>query len=243
MQGDPIQKFYTDDSGSYNDRWQKKGGEYTNLSQINIVKDLTIEWKNRKVLEVGCGSGRFSVLLAKTNPEMILLDLSDAMLQTTLEKVGRSHRGLNASVYEIPLPSHSVEAVLSINVFNHIEDLPKALGEVNRVLTHNGEFVVNFTNLSSYFFAAGLLVNRKQKSIGRQVYSKWLKPRDFMRLLESSGFEIQEIVGNVFVPIYLDVPIIRDILMGLDKISTHSFLRFMAPAIFVKCKKSGDLPG
>lgn len=239
MQNDQTQKFYTEDSSSYDERWVKKGGRVTNQAQLKLVGELTADWKNRKVLEIGCGSGRFSVPLAKANPAMILLDLSDAMLQSTLDKVGRSHKGLNASVYQIPLPDCSVEKVISVNVFNHVEDLPRALSEVNRVLVDGGEFVVNITNLYSYFWLAGMLVNRKQKSIGREVYSKWLEPGEFLRLLDNCHFIVQETVGNVFVPIYLDLPIIREVLFLLDRISRKGPLRWLAPVIFVKCKKKG----
>lgn len=241
MKIEQIKEFYTDDSKIYDDRWVKKGGKYTNESQIDIVRSLTSGWEDRNLLEIGCGSGRFSVILAETNPEMVFMDLSDAMLEVTLQKVGHSFKGLNASVYKIPLPSKSIDGVFSINVFNHIEDLEKAFSEINRVLVDGGELVINFANLFSYFFLAGLLVNSRQESIGRQVYSRWEKPNTFMNLLESHGFEIVEQVGNVFVPIYLDIPVVREMLIVLDKITTRSFLRGIAPAIFVKCKKVRDV--
>jgi ubiquinone/menaquinone biosynthesis C-methylase UbiE len=243
MQNNQTEKFYTDDSVSYDERWVKKGGGVTNESQLRIVDMLTADWRDCKVLEVGCGSGRFSVPLAKVNPEMILLDLSDAMLQSTLNKVGRSHKGLNASVYQIPLPDSMVEKVISVNVFNHVEDLPKALAEVNRVLVDGGEFIVNITNLCSYFWLAGVLVNRKQKSIGRDVYSKWFAPKAFQKMLMGCHFEVLETVGNVFVPIYLDLPVIREMLFLLDRISRKGVLRWLAPTIFFKCRKAGNLPG
>ena len=171
------------------------------------------------------------------------MDLSDAMLQVTLQKVGHTHKGLNASVYKIPLPSNSIDGAISINVFNHIEDLEKAIMEINRVIVMGGELVINFTNLFSYYFLAGFLVNRKKESIGRQVYSRWLMPKEFFILLTDNGFEITEYVGNVFVPLYLDVPVIRELLMFADKISTRSILRIFAPAIFVKCKKTRTVTG
>lgn len=237
MKTEQIKDFYTDDSSVYDDRWVKKGGRYTNESQIEIVRSLTSGWENRNLLEIGCGSGRFSVILAKANPDMVFMDLSDAMLEVTLQKVGHSFKGVNASVYQIPLPSKSIDGLVSINVFNHIEDLEKAFSEINRVLVEDGELVINFANLYSYFFLAGTLVNFRQESIGRQVFSRWANPKIFLSLLENHGFEIVEQVGNVFVPIYLDIPVIREILIVLDKVTTRSFFRSIAPAMFVKCKK------
>lgn len=240
MKIDQIEKFYSDDSKIYDDRWVKEGGNYTNRTQIEIVKRLTSTWKNQNLLEVGCGSSRFSVILAKNNPNMIFLDISDAMLEMTLQRVGNSHKGLNASVYKIPLPSKSIDAVLSINVFNHIEDINKAFSEINRVLVDGGELVINFTNIFSYYLLAGLIVNLKQESLGRKVYSHWLKPGTVSDSLEINGFEIIEQVGNVFVPKYLDAPIIREIIIFLDKVTTRSFLHIFSPAIFMKCKKVRD---
>ncbi len=237
MKIDSIKNFYGDDSNLYDDRWRKKGGEYTNNTQLEIVKGLTAEWRNKKVLEIGCGTGRFSVGLAKSNPELMLMDLTNEMLEITLQKVGRTHEGINASVYEIPLPSNSVEAILSINVFNHIENIESALREVNRILKDGGELVINFTNIASYFFIAALLVNFRKESIGRRVYSRWISRNKFIRMLKNNGFEITGQVGNVFVPIYLDKPLIRDVLIFLDKISARSIFRDLSPSIFLKCKK------
>lgn len=243
MKIEQVKNFYTVDSEIYDDRWLKKGGKYTNKTQIEIVKTLTATWENKNVLEIGCGSGRFSELLAKSNPNMIFMDLSDAMLEMTLKRVGNSHKGINASVYKIPLPSNSIDGILSINVFNHIENLNRAFGEINRVLLRNGELVINFTNIFSYYFLAGLFVNLRQESIGRQVYSFWLKPRKIYHLLEKNGFEIIDKVGNVFIPLYLDFPILREIFIFLNKVTTGSFLQVIAPAIFIKCKKVKNVTG
>jgi ubiquinone/menaquinone biosynthesis C-methylase UbiE len=241
MHSNNIKNFYETDSGAYDLRWEKKGGRITAESQMKIVNNFIKTWQEYNVLEVGCGSGRFSTCIAKKVSSVIYIDLTLEMLKVTRKKLEHNDyqfNGINASGYKIPLATGSKDAVISINVFNHIEEPLQIISEIHRVLRQGGKLLLNFTNIYSYYFPLALYVNHMHTSIGRDVYSVWSKPSDVTSLLSSIGFSLVEIVGHVFVPKHLDRPIIREIPILLDKVARNNPLKWISPTLFFYCEKA-----
>ena len=54
---DNVKDFYEEDSPQYDTRWKSQGGAETTKRQIKIVEELTHNWNNKKIVEIGCGSG------------------------------------------------------------------------------------------------------------------------------------------------------------------------------------------
>jgi ubiquinone/menaquinone biosynthesis C-methylase UbiE len=237
MKLDKTQEFYSEDSISYDQRWHKKGGRYTYETQLDIFKKLLGNAQGKKILEIGCGTGRFSALLASSGNDVTLLDLSYFMLLEAQKKIAVPWRGVNSSIYHLPFSLSSFDVIVSINVLNHLEDLETAIQEISRLLKPGGKLIINFSNLFSYYIIPGLLVNLSKKSIGREVYSRWITYRKISDILEKSDLKIVQHIGNVHIPKHMDFPIVRDLLMFLDKISRQSSLWKFAPTIFLKCQK------
>lgn len=98
---------------------------------------------NARVLEVGCGTG----LLWRGRPQVpggwrvILTDMSDGMLRETrasLTQLGHSFSYMQADAQAIPFRDESFDAVIANHMLYHVPDIPRALGEVRRVLKPSG---------------------------------------------------------------------------------------------------------
>jgi len=105
---------------------------------LGLLGDLT----GKVVLDVGCGLGIHSVAMAQLGATVIAIDVSPVAIRWTNRcssdfGVKRNVRALVASVYELPLPDRSVDAVFGSRVLHHLD--PGAAGnEVARVLKPNG---------------------------------------------------------------------------------------------------------
>ncbi len=236
-----VEKFYDIDASTYDNRWKSIGGIATSLSQYQIIFELCMGWRGKRIIEVGCGTGRFSPLLSEIGEKLTLVDISVEMLRAArmrLNEIALSpYIGINSSAYHLPFQSDSFDCAVSINVFNHLHLHDVAIDEIARVLKRNGKLVINFANLYSYYLPAALIINKNRRSISGDVFSIWLSLRQIRQYLENAGFEIMHIVGNVHIPSYLDQPIVRDVLRLLDIMSRKSFLKYWAPSIFFACEK------
>lgn len=240
MEENHVNSFYELDSSEYDNRWIKRGGMKTAQTQMRIVSTLIESWSAKSILELGCGSGRFSANVAAKGRPAILLDLTMGMLGVSKAKVLKASlpfAGTRGSIYKLPFEQGTFDAALSINVFNHLDNLQNSLLEANRVLKAGGEFLINFSNLNSYFWLMALFINHRHKSVGRDVYSVWLTVREMKALLADAGFRILEVVGNVYVPLHMDYPIVREFPIMLDLFSRNSRLKWFSPSIFFLCQK------
>ena len=95
------------------------------------------------ILEVGCSSGFFLRDLRAAFPEAEVVG-SDAV-RATLEKVSESAQGLPLVLMDIldcPLAGGQFDAVVALNVLEHLEDDALALSEISRLVKPGGVVVV-----------------------------------------------------------------------------------------------------
>lgn len=96
------------------------------------------------ILDLGCGKGRFACRLAGEGANVIGLDPSRAML--------RSAAGLTrvqASALRLPFASECFDAVVAVEVFEHVARPGGALVEAARVLRPGGVLMILDKNLGA----------------------------------------------------------------------------------------------
>lgn len=99
--------------------------------------------RDRPVLDLGCGAGRFTVPLAHDFSSVVGVDVSPAQIDLARQAVADAPATATFHVGEgsrLPVPDASVGGVFSANVFQHLEQ-PVAealLAEVERVLEPGG---------------------------------------------------------------------------------------------------------
>jgi SAM-dependent methyltransferase len=95
------------------------------------------------VLEVGCGDGNiWRENLDRIPPgwRLTLTDLSDGMVDAAREVLGGRAEYAAADVQDLPLPDASFDAVIANHMLFHVDDRPRALAELARVLRPGGTF-------------------------------------------------------------------------------------------------------
>jgi SAM-dependent methyltransferase len=95
------------------------------------------------VLEVGCGDGNiWRENLDRIPPgwRLTLTDFSSGMIDAARAVVGDRAEYAVADVQDLPFPDASFDAVIANHMLFHIDDRPRALGEIARVLRPGGTF-------------------------------------------------------------------------------------------------------
>jgi ubiquinone/menaquinone biosynthesis C-methylase UbiE len=105
-----------------------------------VLRAAPLEVAGRDVLEIGCGTGKNTVWLAKQARRVIAMDFSAAMLARARERVdGNNVEYLRHDVREPwPLPPRTVDVVVGNLVLEHVQDLAPVYLEAARVLRPGG---------------------------------------------------------------------------------------------------------
>ncbi|MEZ4590251.1 MAG: class I SAM-dependent methyltransferase [Chloroflexota bacterium] len=92
------------------------------------------------ILEVGCGTGKNTGLLAELGERVTAVDFSPGMLAQAQAKIAAPHVTFQAAdiTQPWPVPSASFELVTFNLILEHIEDLDFAIGQASRALKAGG---------------------------------------------------------------------------------------------------------
>ena len=123
--------------------------------------------RGQRVLDLGCGAGECTTLVASHGGRVTALDISTDLLamtriRTTMDHVDDTVAPLCGSVHAIPLASASVDVVFGMAVLHHV-DLALAAAEVHRVLKPGGRAIFTEPIRNSRMLAAvrGLIPYRQ----------------------------------------------------------------------------------
>jgi ubiquinone/menaquinone biosynthesis C-methylase UbiE len=134
------QEWYQEDdvAESYEDKRFSRGGRLIDRREKQAVLDALGPVEGKRILEIACGTGRFTVMLAERGADIVGLDISAPMLQQGREKAGNAGVAdhlefMRGDAGRLPFPDDHFDAVFAMRFF-HLADTPSAyLAEMKRV--------------------------------------------------------------------------------------------------------------
>jgi len=135
------------------------------------------------VVDLGCGTGFFTDILATKYQQVIGLDISTKMLAFANENRSRDIYWLEGDANSIPLQNDSVDLIYSNLMIQWCDPLEKTLTEIIRVLRPGGVFL--FSTLTD-----GTLLELK---------SSWAQVDDDQHVIKfKTALELQALFNNEF---------------------------------------------
>ena len=152
-------------------------------------------------LEVGCGSGHFSALLADRGFDAFLLDYSPAALACARKSFaalkGRERkRYILGNALALPISDGRMDVVLSCGTLEHFQNPQEPVREMVRVLREGGLFYADIC--PKKFSLIGLLDFLYPKAPG--WYEAELSKEEISGILRTSGLEDIKIFGAGVLP-------------------------------------------
>jgi len=119
-----LDKHFTNLSRSYNDL------RTTDPEPVRYLQEKLRDWKTVYGADIGCGGGRYDLLLLELVPGLSLIcaDANEAMLEETVRLL-ESHGHKNfcmqrLDVSAMALPQNSLDFVMTFNAIHHFDPVP-----------------------------------------------------------------------------------------------------------------------
>ncbi len=105
--------------------------------------------KGKKVLEVGCGMGRFTTIVAEAGAEVYTFDYSNA-IEANRKNNGRFQNVhfLQADIFKIPFPEKTFDYIFCLGVLQHTPNVEHAFKSLIPYLKDGGEVAVDVYDLT-----------------------------------------------------------------------------------------------
>ncbi|HEU0194603.1 MAG TPA: methyltransferase domain-containing protein [Gaiellales bacterium] len=165
------------------DRLRTAGGRWQELAELAIGELGTPS----RLLDVGCGTGRFAVFAAeRTGARVWGVDPSPEMLAQARARPGGRRIGWKQSVAErLPFRDGWFDAVHLQLVLHLVDDRRRAVGELARVLRAEGRLAAVTFELDHF---DGFVLNRYFPSIPRIDRDRFPDPGALVAELRDRGF-------------------------------------------------------
>lgn len=150
----------TDWDKVYENSYQSGGWSYLSRMIIRTIEHELGNVKGKKMIELGCGSGRNSLRLAKKGADVALLDLSQQVLDKahgTFDREGVSAQFIQGNIFDIPVADNTFPVVWNAGVIEHWvgDEQVECIREMLRICTMDGIVVTLNPNKRSFFHEYG----------------------------------------------------------------------------------------
>ncbi|MCW8803498.1 MAG: class I SAM-dependent methyltransferase [Ignavibacteriaceae bacterium] len=177
---EPFDKYLND-----YEEWFKEH-KYVYESELEAVRHF-IPIK-KKGVEIGIGTGRFAVPLnikEGVEPSTVMRDYSSRLGLTVYDGIAE----------KLPLDNESYDFVLMVTTICFVDDLNKAVQEVQRILKPDGSFIIGLVDKDS---SLGKAYEKLKEQNKFYRYATFYSADEVKNLLEENSFTNIEIVQTVF---------------------------------------------
>jgi len=221
--------------------------------QVEIITELASGIAATRVLDAGCGYGRFVGLLLDLFPsaEIIGCDISSSMVKACNDSF-RSQGRFTAQVADIsrlPFDNETFNFVICSGVLMHVTNERASIKELCRVVAPGGSLLLSFNNLLSPYSIPRIIFNRTiEHGIPKKAFRT---PFYFRRQLRNSPMKVTRTLADSILCIDPSFPCMRrrglyfipnwvvSFLGHLDRLLSNSPCKYVGLEMFVLARKVG----
>jgi ubiquinone/menaquinone biosynthesis C-methylase UbiE len=150
---------------------------------------------NDRVLEIGCGTGTTALKLAPSAREILSTDYSESMI--TIAKAKAQAAGVNnvrfqtCTLDEPSLAAEPFDAVLAMNLFHLLPDIPARLRRVRELIRPGGLFISKTPCVGDQGLVMRAAIPILQL-VGIAPFINFVTERSLLDDVKSAGFEVLE---------------------------------------------------
>jgi len=225
-----VYKFYNKFAKNYDkDRYASEDQKINDFLTKQIVLGFTNGIKGKKILDCGCGTGRFVEFFAKEGAEVVGSDISENMLEIAKKKVPAA-AFVKADIFSLPFENKTFDIIICSQVLTHLHNYKKPLLEMKRVLKDEGIIIIDIRNIL-WPYRLPLLLKRIFKKSNGDYYPDYTSIWRIKGICNEIGLKVDNFRGIGFPS---KKP--REIEGEMKK--SNSKLRYIAPTLIIKIIKT-----
>ncbi len=234
------QKHNRDYYDEFSDWYEKERHDGYHALIDDLETDLLRDHvRDKRVLEVGCGTGLIMRRIEDIAKHPIGLDISPGMLRLAVE------RGLDVvqgDATALPFDDNTFDVVYSFKVLAHVQDIDQALREMVRVTKRGGKLVLEFYNKYSIRYLAkrvGGPQKISQETHEGAVFTRWDTPLDLVRRLPENVRVVDWAGVRVVTPAAKahKIPLVKNVLAKAEFAARDSMLKYFGGFLVVILEK------
>ncbi len=159
----------------YDEWYQTKLGNFIDKVETDLAFKLFKPEEGMKVLDVGCGTGNFSIKLAKLGCKVVGIDISDEMLTIARKKAkGLDIEFYNMDIYDLDFDDNEFDAVFSMAAFEFIDKPQNAIEQLFSVTKEGAQILIGTISRDSKWGALYLSEEFQKNSVFKYAHFKTL---------------------------------------------------------------------
>jgi len=172
-----VQKFYQREeiAQNYSKRYQGIKGKYFQRLESDLILEMA-DFRDKKVLDIGTGTGRLAFLISDMADEVIGIDFSQAMIREAgkeRKRLGKENIKFKVGdAQNTSFPNNHFDIVVSVGTFEYVSNLEPYLGETNRILKQGGKFIFTCHNKRKIFPRKNTLIKKIPYAFKKKVFDK-----------------------------------------------------------------------
>lgn len=190
------------------DVWWDPAGPLGGLHLLNQVRVPYFErvlggYAGKRILDVGCGGGVFAEAMARAGASVVAFDASPASVEAAIAHARGSgleidYRHGLAESFE---PGERFDAVMAVDVLEHVADLDLSLDTCARALKPGGTFGFLTHNQTLEAFTELIWLGEYRVGFipkGNHDFHKFIDPDDLTARMAARGLELGGLRGIAF---------------------------------------------
>jgi len=179
-------------------------GERVAHDQARVLASFAGELSGRSVLDVGTGTGRAALQMARAGARVTAVDSSEEMLTVAQQRAANEHLTLTFAVadgHRLEFANQSFDVVICLRVLMHAVDWHALVAELCRVARHR--VIVDYPAATSFAALQAALRQVTYRLGVRTEPYRVLGSGAVRRAFETSGFQIRSVHRQFVMPIAL----------------------------------------